>query len=121
MTSDSQQPPHLRRERAYRLARRLRYPPAHWRLLGFCRVIVLAVITFEGIVTHTIGASSEPTAQPGAPAPLLHQRPILNASGSKLFSRQPQPGRRIALTFDDGPDPGWTPKIAAVLKREHVP
>ena len=25
------------------------------------------------------------------------------------------------MTFDDGPDPEWTPKILDVLKREHVP
>ena len=28
---------------------------------------------------------------------------------------------RVALTFDDGPDPEWTPKILDVLKREHAP
>ncbi|MGD0469738.1 MAG: glycosyltransferase [Terriglobales bacterium] len=27
----------------------------------------------------------------------------------------------LAMTFDDGPDPQWTPKILDVLKREHVP
>jgi len=27
----------------------------------------------------------------------------------------------IALTFDDGPDPEWTPDILDILKREHVP
>jgi len=27
----------------------------------------------------------------------------------------------VALTFDDGPDANWTPKILDVLKREHVP
>jgi cellulose synthase/poly-beta-1,6-N-acetylglucosamine synthase-like glycosyltransferase/peptidoglycan/xylan/chitin deacetylase (PgdA/CDA1 family)/spore germination protein YaaH len=27
----------------------------------------------------------------------------------------------IALTFDDGPDPTWTPRILDVLKQEHVP
>ncbi len=26
----------------------------------------------------------------------------------------------LALTFDDGPDPTWTPKILDILKREHV-
>ena len=31
------------------------------------------------------------------------------------------PGRRIALSFDDGPDPTWTPRIAALLLRLHVP
>jgi spore germination protein YaaH/peptidoglycan/xylan/chitin deacetylase (PgdA/CDA1 family) len=29
--------------------------------------------------------------------------------------------KQLALTFDDGPDPEWTPKILDVLKREHVP
>ena len=28
---------------------------------------------------------------------------------------------RVALTFDDGPDPEWTPKILDALKREHAP
>ena len=28
---------------------------------------------------------------------------------------------QVAITFDDGPDPEWTPKILDVLKREHVP
>ncbi|MGA7503345.1 MAG: glycosyltransferase [Candidatus Sulfotelmatobacter sp.] len=27
---------------------------------------------------------------------------------------------KVALTFDDGPDPDWTPKILDVLKREHA-
>lgn len=29
--------------------------------------------------------------------------------------------RRVALTFDDGPDPVWTPRILDVLRREGVP
>ena len=28
---------------------------------------------------------------------------------------------KVALTFDDGPDPEWTPKILDVLKREQAP
>jgi len=28
---------------------------------------------------------------------------------------------QLAITFDDGPDPQWTPKILDVLKREHAP
>ncbi len=28
---------------------------------------------------------------------------------------------KVALTFDDGPDPEWTPKILDVLKREKAP
>jgi cellulose synthase/poly-beta-1,6-N-acetylglucosamine synthase-like glycosyltransferase/peptidoglycan/xylan/chitin deacetylase (PgdA/CDA1 family) len=95
--------------------------PGHWRLLSFCFFVAVVAILFEGIATHTVGASAEPHETGGGPAPLARSRPILVAQGSHLVSRQPPPGRRIALTFDDGPDPRWTPEIAAVLRREHVP
>jgi len=100
--------------------RRLRIP-AHWRLVSFCFVVAVVAILFEGIATHTVGPSAEPRQALGGPAPLVHSRPILAASGSHLVSTQPSPGRRVALTFDDGPDPRWTPKIAAILRRNHVP
>jgi len=29
--------------------------------------------------------------------------------------------KKVALTFDDGPDPIWTPKILDVLEKEHAP
>jgi cellulose synthase/poly-beta-1,6-N-acetylglucosamine synthase-like glycosyltransferase/peptidoglycan/xylan/chitin deacetylase (PgdA/CDA1 family) len=95
--------------------------PAHWRLLSFCFFVAAVAIVFEGIATHTVGVSAEPTEALGGPAPLAHSRPILVAKGSHLVSLQPPPGRRIALTFDDGPSPQWTAKIAAVLRRNHVP
>lgn len=31
------------------------------------------------------------------------------------------PGHKIILTFDDGPDPEFTPKVLAILEKEHVP
>ncbi len=30
-------------------------------------------------------------------------------------------GKQIVVTFDDGPDPDWTPKILDVLKKQNVP
>src|SRR5438105_8488638 len=108
------------REKNARLRRRLWRPPAHWRLLGFCLLVISALIVFEGFATHTIGVSAEPRDTSGGPAPLAHSRPILHARGDRLVSNEPPPGRRIALTFDDGPDPRWTPQIAAILRKEHV-
>ena len=99
----------------------MRSPPAHWWLIGFCGVVVLVVLTLQGIATHTVGPTAEPPAEPGAAAPLAHARPVLMAQGGRLVSHQPPPGRRIALTFDDGPDPRWTPRIADVLRRAGVP
>ena len=46
------------------------------------------------------------------------------------FQSMPEPYRvgrygyspnKVALTFDDGPDPDWTPRILDVLKSEHAP
>jgi peptidoglycan/xylan/chitin deacetylase (PgdA/CDA1 family) len=34
--------------------------------------------------------------------------------------RGPREGRRIALTFDDGPDPAWTPRVLDVLAKHGV-
>jgi peptidoglycan-N-acetylglucosamine deacetylase len=48
----------------------------------------------------------------------------------ETFKSLPQPYRvarygasknKLAITFDDGPDPQWTPKILDVLKREQAP
>jgi peptidoglycan/xylan/chitin deacetylase (PgdA/CDA1 family) len=84
-------------------------------------MVVLAVLAFQGFATHTVGASSEPAGGHGVAAPLAGSRPVLVAHGSRLVSIQPLPGRRIALTFDDGPDPRWTGRIAAELRAAGVP
>jgi cellulose synthase/poly-beta-1,6-N-acetylglucosamine synthase-like glycosyltransferase/peptidoglycan/xylan/chitin deacetylase (PgdA/CDA1 family) len=47
--------------------------------------------------------------------------PILAWNGDRLAARDTPVGKRIALTFDDGPDPRWTPKIAAALRRLNAP
>ncbi|MBJ7347631.1 MAG: glycosyltransferase, partial [Thermoleophilaceae bacterium] len=39
----------------------------------------------------------------------------------RLRSIERPVGKRVALTFDDGPDPKWTPRIAAVLRELDVP
>jgi cellulose synthase/poly-beta-1,6-N-acetylglucosamine synthase-like glycosyltransferase/peptidoglycan/xylan/chitin deacetylase (PgdA/CDA1 family)/spore germination protein YaaH len=58
---------------------------------------------------------------------------VYPASGEitdESFDSLPEPYRvarygssrnEVAITFDDGPDPEWTPKILDVLKREHAP
>jgi cellulose synthase/poly-beta-1,6-N-acetylglucosamine synthase-like glycosyltransferase/peptidoglycan/xylan/chitin deacetylase (PgdA/CDA1 family) len=87
--------------------------------LGLGSIVLLLLV--QGFTTRTIGASSTVSAGDGSGAPLAGSRPILVARGDRLVSREPPPGRRIALTFDDGPSPQWTPRILAVLERDHVP
>lgn len=38
-----------------------------------------------------------------------------------LYLRAPGQGNKIALTFDDGPNPTYTPKVLDVLKQHNVP
>lgn len=109
------------RPRSPRVPSWVRRPSGHWRLLAFCGLVVAVVLVFQGVATHTIGATAEPAPDASAATPLVGQRPILEARDGRLHSIQPPAGRRIALTFDDGPDPRWTPQIAAVLKAAHVP
>jgi cellulose synthase/poly-beta-1,6-N-acetylglucosamine synthase-like glycosyltransferase/peptidoglycan/xylan/chitin deacetylase (PgdA/CDA1 family) len=105
---------------ALALARRLRNPPGHWLVLGVCLMALTVLIVFQGVCTHTLGASAESGANPTGAAPLARSAPLLSAARSSLRSPQPPAGRRIALTFDDGPHPTWTPKVVAVLRAEHV-
>ena len=94
-------------------------PPGHWWLLSFCLLAMVVVIGFQGFATHTVGAGTEGSSS--NQAPLVGSRPILSARGARLVSAQPPAGRRIALTFDDGPDPQWTSRIARVLHAYGVP
>ncbi|HEX7872835.1 MAG TPA: glycosyltransferase [Sphingobium sp.] len=40
---------------------------------------------------------------------------------ANLVQRAGNDRRRVALTFDDGPDPKWTPHILDILKANHAP
>ena len=46
---------------------------------------------------------------------------INNIPSSYVIERTGDHPGMIALTFDDGPDPAWTPAILDILKRENVP
>jgi cellulose synthase/poly-beta-1,6-N-acetylglucosamine synthase-like glycosyltransferase/peptidoglycan/xylan/chitin deacetylase (PgdA/CDA1 family) len=72
----------------------------------------LSTRTTEGSRTPATGTSSRAAAVPGA---------LLTIDKHELVSRGEPPRRRIALSFDDGPDPRWTPRIAATLRRLRVP
>jgi len=95
--------------------------PGHRRLMLFCLGVFALVLLAQGFTSHTIGATREPGAETSAVAPVAHERPLLSVDGHLLRSHQPPSGKRLALTFDDGPDPTWTPKIMALLRRYHVP
>lgn len=60
-----------------------------------------------------------PTAKP-TPTPTPTARPTPRPKGIALFSVKTKK-KVFALTFDDGPDPSYTPKILRILKEKNVP
>ncbi|MBW3626862.1 MAG: glycosyltransferase, partial [Actinobacteria bacterium] len=72
----------------------------------------------HGLTYETVGPSRTATGAAGVPAP-DGVGPVIDASTFPV--RGAGPGRReVALTFDDGPDPRWTPEVLDVLDRHGV-
>jgi cellulose synthase/poly-beta-1,6-N-acetylglucosamine synthase-like glycosyltransferase/peptidoglycan/xylan/chitin deacetylase (PgdA/CDA1 family) len=88
-------------------------------------LVFATALVFEGY-THGVLGESPQTANlagsqgPVGPRKLVSGGPVINATDRNPLSYR-MPPKTVALTFDDGPDPVWTPKILAVLRREDVP
>jgi peptidoglycan/xylan/chitin deacetylase (PgdA/CDA1 family) len=111
-----------------------RAAPAPRRRLAPRRGVVLVVVALtmfsslllvHGLVRSQVGVDAA-GAVPGAesigevPPAILDGGPVVDARGPTPVSAR-MPARTVALTFDDGPDPTWTPRILEVLRRHHVP
>jgi len=92
---------------------------SRWALLALLLLALVVLLGVQGLSTRTTGRSATPF--PGSRGPLASAGPVLTWKGQALVSREISPTKEIALSFDDGPDPRWTPRIAATLRRFHVP
>jgi cellulose synthase/poly-beta-1,6-N-acetylglucosamine synthase-like glycosyltransferase/peptidoglycan/xylan/chitin deacetylase (PgdA/CDA1 family) len=109
-----------RSEAGRSIGRKIESPPAHWALLILLFLALALVLFAEGLSEHRTGRSATPGEPAGEPA-VGPRDTVLSLDGSELAGEAPPPGRRIALTFDDGPDPEWTPRIADRLRELGVP
>jgi len=85
-------------------------------------VALMAMLMLRGYVHSEILADHR--IQPEAssdkvPEKILDGGPVIDTRSGKATSLK-MPDRRIVLTFDDGPDPTWTPKVLDVLKKHHA-
>ena len=103
-----------------RTRRRIRRPPAHWSLLAFLFFVLLALVLLQGLTVLSNGRSATASAGQASSGSGLRLPVLLERSG-RLKSSGAVPPRTVVLTFDDGPDPRFTPQIARVLRRFHVP
>jgi peptidoglycan/xylan/chitin deacetylase (PgdA/CDA1 family) len=100
------------------------------RLVSTLGLISAGVLLLTGIALGRIADSAtHPTQADRAPvpstAPLVSvasdHSPVLDFSGPGKEARTPvRPRRTLALTFEDGPDPRWTPKLLEVLARHNA-
>ncbi|GAB3809298.1 polysaccharide deacetylase family protein [Micromonospora zhanjiangensis] len=95
-----------------------RDPRAHWFLLLLGLLVLLAGLSLHGYAVGLGGGSGRavPGQSPPAPADIVRGGPVLRLDGKTPTSRS-MPARTIALTFDDGPDPRWTPAVLDVLRK----
>ncbi len=95
---------------------------AHWVLLS-----TLLCLLLVGLVVQAPLKSGVPDLYSAVPAgvdddvppQILDGGPAIGTDQRELRSYEPAQ-RTIALTFDDGPDPEWTPRILDVLSRHGV-
>ncbi|GAA0357183.1 glycosyltransferase [Actinoallomurus spadix] len=98
--------------------KRRRDPRGHWILLLLGALTLVGGLLLAGYAHGIVGESvqHEYTGSGSAPAAVAGGGPVVNLSdGTPKSVRAPR--RTIALTFDDGPDPRWTPQILDVLRR----
>jgi cellulose synthase/poly-beta-1,6-N-acetylglucosamine synthase-like glycosyltransferase/peptidoglycan/xylan/chitin deacetylase (PgdA/CDA1 family) len=88
-------------------------------------VVFTLGLLVEGFTHGVLGETASTITQaesggPAAPAAVINGGPVIRASGGRPHSYS-MPLRTAALTFDDGPDAVWTPRILAILRRYHAP
>jgi cellulose synthase/poly-beta-1,6-N-acetylglucosamine synthase-like glycosyltransferase/peptidoglycan/xylan/chitin deacetylase (PgdA/CDA1 family) len=79
-------------------------------------LVVQAYINAEFTNDHVDTPAED---QGTVPTDILTGGPIINTTGGQASSYR-LPPKTIALTFDDGPDPTWTPKILDVLEEHNA-
>ena len=91
-----------------------------WLLTIMASLAFACVLFANGLVNSEFGADGD-AAPPGSsaavPAGVQDGGPILGPQQRQFHV----PDKTVILTFDDGPDPEWTPQILDVLERHHVP
>ncbi|GAA2998582.1 glycosyltransferase [Streptomyces drozdowiczii] len=100
--------------------RRRRLPMRYMLPLLFL-VALLAMLMLRGYVHSEILADHRirpPVATDRVPEQVLDGGPVIDARSTTEPAKTLRiPDHRIVLTFDDGPDPVWTPKVLDELKK----
>ncbi|MEU6992379.1 glycosyltransferase [Streptomyces sp. NPDC046465] len=101
---------------------RRRRLPLRYLLPSLLLVALLAMLMLRGYVHSEILADHRvrpPAPTDHVPRKILEGGPVIDTRGGREATLS-VPDHRLVLTFDDGPDPKWTPKILDVLEEHHA-
>ena len=97
---------------------------SHWLVLVLLLASLSGALLLHGYTHHMFGTTPD-----GAPRVLADTGevptlvpiggPVIDAWEGGVRTTGPKP-RTIALTFDDGPDPVWTPKVLDLLRAQRI-
>lgn len=87
-------------------------------------VSLSAALLLNGYTHHMFGTAPDGSVTANGPhnevpAAVANGGPVIDAGPGAIRAVQPK-ARTIAITFDDGPDPDWTPKVLDLLKAQGV-
>jgi peptidoglycan/xylan/chitin deacetylase (PgdA/CDA1 family)/glycosyltransferase involved in cell wall biosynthesis len=88
-----------------------------WLLLSALLGVLITSLALQGFTQHDIGRAGIADARGTAPVP----GSIAYDDDRGVLRYRSLPPHTVALTFDDGPDPRWTPLILEELREAGVP
>ncbi len=116
-------PRRRRRPTQHRSAKRRLVRPK-WFLIGLVVTMFCSALVLNGLVRSEIGVDQQGAGIDGddshVPPSISGGGPVLDLTQGRQQSLS-MPPKKVALTFDDGPDETWTPQVLAVLAKYHVP
>ncbi|MFF3333349.1 bifunctional polysaccharide deacetylase/glycosyltransferase family 2 protein [Streptomyces sp. NPDC002888] len=92
-------------------------------LAGLLLLALTSVMLLDGYLRSEVGGDQRVRTGAGSsavPDDVLDGGPILTFRGGQATTVS-VPDKTIALTFDDGPNPTWTPQVLEILEKYDVP
>ncbi|GGU73304.1 bi-functional transferase/deacetylase [Streptomyces litmocidini] len=97
-----------------------RDPRAHWAMLCLVLLVAATALVFAGYGRHEIAATGAPQAHcPTAPE-TRGEGPVVQVGQDGTVRSATPPDGTVALTYDGGPSPDWTPRLLDVLAAHHA-
>lgn len=97
---------------------------AHWVLLSAVMLTLGLALAIQGYINHPVDSDAPPGSARASnagntPGAVLEGGPIVDPRGEGVRTTAPS-ADSVALTFNNGPDPMWTPRILDTLREHRV-